>query len=192
MSLTALPALLRDEPALGRVLGRRSAVLAVPEPARAEPGADRGIAAPQKGAQSAGPPRPLGILLVEDHADTAFQLSRLLRKLGHEVTVASSVAEARAAAESLAAGGSLDLVLSDLGLPDGTGHDLMRELSQRYRLHGIALSGYGMEEDVRASLEAGFECHLTKPVNWEALREIIAKFAAGANGESIRSAPVQT
>jgi two-component system CheB/CheR fusion protein len=114
---------------------------------------------------------PLRILLVEDHADTAEAMADLLREMGHQVTVAGSVAEGRAAAEGQA--GRIDLVLSDLGLPDGTGLDLMAELHGRYGVKGIALSGYGMEEDVRKSLEAGFGRHLTKPVNLQALQTAI-------------------
>jgi signal transduction histidine kinase/CheY-like chemotaxis protein len=121
-------------------------------------------------------PRSLRILLVEDHADTAEALAELLRLGGHEVTVAATSAEARAAAERAGTGG-FDLVVSDLGLPDGSGQDLMRHLSSRYGLHGIALSGYGMDADIRRSREAGFECHLTKPVNLETLEAAIQQVA---------------
>jgi DNA-binding response OmpR family regulator len=93
--------------------------------------------------------------------------------MGHEVTVAGSVAEGLAAAERMQAAGGIGLVVSDLGLPDGSGHDLMRELTRRWHLKGIALSGYGMEEDVRRSREAGFARHLTKPVDLEVLRAAI-------------------
>jgi PAS domain S-box-containing protein len=119
----------------------------------------------------------LHILLVEDHADTAEAMADLLREMGHRVTVAHSVAAGLAAAERM--GGHLDLVLSDLGLPDGTGLDLMTQLHGRYGVKGIALSGYGMEEDVRRSLEAGFERHLTKPVNLQALQSAILETARG-------------
>jgi CheY-like chemotaxis protein len=83
-------------------------------------------------------------------------------------------------AEALAAvrgDGVFDLVVSDLGLPDGSGIDLMRELSARHGLRGIALSGYGMEEDVRQSLEAGFERHLTKPVSLPQLQATLREIA---------------
>jgi two-component system CheB/CheR fusion protein len=123
------------------------------------------------------PEADLHILLVEDHADTAAAMAELLRDMGHRVTVAHSVAAGLAAAER--SGGHLDLVLSDLGLPDGTGLDLMTELHDRYGVKGIALSGYGMEEDVRRSLEAGFERHLTKPVNLQALQSAIQETARG-------------
>jgi two-component system CheB/CheR fusion protein len=115
----------------------------------------------------------LHLLLVEDHADTADAMAELLRMSGHRVTVARSMGLALAAAEKVAGEDEIDLVVSDLGLPDGSGLDLMRELSRRYGLRGVALSGYGMEEDVRRSHEAGFQSHLTKPVTLQALRDAI-------------------
>jgi two-component system CheB/CheR fusion protein len=120
----------------------------------------------------------LRILLVEDHADTAEAMAELLRDLGHEVTVAGSVASGLDAAERQ--GGRFDLVLSDLGLPDGSGLELMAKLHGRYGVRGIALSGYGMEEDVRKSLEAGFDRHLTKPINLQALQTAIQETARTA------------
>jgi PAS domain S-box-containing protein len=123
-------------------------------------------------------PRALRILLVEDHEDTAEAMADLLRLIGHEVTVAGSVAAGLAAAEAAGAGG-FHLVVSDLGLPDGSGHDLMGELKARYGWKGIALSGYGMEDDIRRSHEAGFARHLTKPVALEALRDAIRQVADG-------------
>ncbi len=126
--------------------------------------------------------RPLHVLLVEDHEDTAEAMADLLRASGHRVTVAGSIGEALAVVETAAAplseegprnGGPIDLVVSDLGLPDGSGCDLMRVLAGRYGLRGIALSGYGMDEDVRQSREAGFERHLTKPVDIRTLETAI-------------------
>jgi PAS domain S-box-containing protein len=133
--------------------------------------------------EAASVPQPARrILLVEDHADTAEALAELLRGRGHEVTVAGSVERALATAEEMAKSGpdALDLVISDLGLPDGSGQELMRELASRFGLHGIALSGYGMEEDVRRSHEAGFDRHLTKPVNLQALESAIQQVAGAA------------
>ena len=133
------------------------------------------VAATPPAAKAPEPPQPPGaalhILLVEDHVDTAEAMADLLRDLGYEVTVAGTVAAGLAAAARL--DGRMDLVLSDLGLPDGTGLELMAELHGRYRMKGIALSGYGMEEDVRRSLEAGFARHLTKPINLQALQTAI-------------------
>jgi DNA-binding response OmpR family regulator len=116
------------------------------------------------------------ILLVEDHPDTAKTLSRLLEADGHEVVVASDVASALNVADSHQ--GRFELVVSDLGLPDGSGHDLMRTLSDRYGLSGVAISGYGTEADVRKSLDAGFAEHLTKPVNLAHLEAAIRRVAA--------------
>jgi two-component system CheB/CheR fusion protein len=125
--------------------------------------------------------RPLHILLVEDHEDTADAMADLLRLMGHEVTVATSVAAALTAAGATqnGSGRRLDLVVSDLGLPDGSGQDVMRELSRRYGLRGIALSGYGMEDDVRRSHEAGFLRHLTKPVDLQMLKAAIRQVTGG-------------
>jgi signal transduction histidine kinase/ActR/RegA family two-component response regulator len=139
--------------------------------------------APAEESANGAAPRRLRILLVEDHTDTAEAIAELLRIGGHAVTVAATSTEARAAAERAGTGG-FDLVVSDLGLPDGSGQDLMRELSRRYGLHGIALSGYGMEADIRRSREAGFERHLTKPVNLETLESAIQQVAGQESARS--------
>jgi CheY-like chemotaxis protein len=115
--------------------------------------------------------RPLRILIVEDHESTARTLAQLLRSSGHEVEVAGMLGEAM----DLANTHVFDLVISDLGLPDGSGLELMRQLRSRPNLRGIALSGYGMEEDVRKSLEAGFQEHLTKPLNIHAVESAVAR-----------------
>ncbi len=116
------------------------------------------------------------VLLVEDHPDTANVMARMLRRAGFQVTVASSVAQALAEAE--AARKTVDdsgrtrpirVIISDLGLPDGSGCDLMRALRAEDKVRGIALSGFGMEDDVEQAREAGFARHLTKPVDFELL-----------------------
>ena len=114
---------------------------------------------------------PLRILLVEDHGDTARIMRRLLMGDGHQVKTAGDVATALQMINQC----EFDLLLSDLGLPDGSGLDLMRTLRQRGKtLPGIALSGYGQEQDVNQSRAAGFAKHLTKPVNLVQLEEAIA------------------
>jgi PAS domain S-box-containing protein len=118
--------------------------------------------------------RGLRMLLIEDHPDTLNILSRILKTDGHEVRGAASVADGLRAA----AADQYDLVISDLGLPDGTGFDLMRELQQKYGLRGIALSGYGMEEDITRSRQAGFAEHLVKPVDPQKLNEAIARVSS--------------
>jgi two-component system CheB/CheR fusion protein len=117
----------------------------------------------------------LKILVVEDHADTAKVLQKLLSASGHQVATACSVS---AALLWLEGGEPLDLVISDLGLPDGSGLDLMREVCRQRRVKGIALSGYGTEEDVQRSIAAGFAAHLTKPVPMSTLHEAIARVLA--------------
>ena len=127
------------------------------------------------------PVRSLRVLLVEDHADTAHQLTRLLRSAGHEVTLAGSIREAQeliAITEQESPERSFNILISDLGLPDGSGHDLMRDLVRHHPMPGIALSGYGMNDDIRDSMDAGFSRHLTKPVNWQELKTAIQKIAS--------------
>jgi PAS domain S-box-containing protein len=112
---------------------------------------------------------PLEILFVEDHADTARVMSNLLGSFGHKITVRHSVKEATDAFSA----GRFDLLLSDIGLPDGTGIDLIKAIRKQSNLPAIALTGFGMEEDVAACLEAGFNAHLTKPVNLQKLELMI-------------------
>ncbi|HEY8667472.1 MAG TPA: PAS domain S-box protein [Tepidisphaeraceae bacterium] len=113
------------------------------------------------------------ILLVEDHGDTREVMGRLLGSFGFVVTTAGSVREALALAERE----TFDLLVSDIGLPDGSGMEIMRHLKANQQIKGIALSGYGQDFDLRNSREAGFEQHLTKPVNFKILREAILKVA---------------
>jgi PAS domain S-box-containing protein len=122
--------------------------------------------------ESEAPPAAhIQILLVEDHEDTARVLGRILRNAGFEVSHAGTVAQAR----TLAAGRPFDLLISDLGLPDGSGLDLMKALREAQGMKGIALSGFGTDDDVAASEAAGFAAHLTKPVDWERLRAEIER-----------------
>jgi PAS domain S-box-containing protein len=114
---------------------------------------------------------PCTILLVEDHADTRTVMARFLRSLGSTVVVAGTATEA----QKLLAEVRPDLLISDIGLPDFSGTDLMRQVRAAHNVKGIALSGYGMEEDVAKSRSAGFEAHLTKPVNLQALEETIRR-----------------
>jgi CheY-like chemotaxis protein len=122
----------------------------------------------------------LRILLVEDHPDTAAQLTRLLKRAGHEVTWAGSIREAReliSARAEKTPERDFNILISDLGLPDGSGNDLMRDLAGNHPIPGIALSGYGMTDDIRESMAAGFSRHMTKPVDWQELKIAIQKIA---------------
>jgi CheY-like chemotaxis protein len=113
-------------------------------------------------------------LLVEDHEPTRTSLAKLLIRRGYEVRTATSLAEARA----LAAAAPFDLLLSDLGLPDGNGCELMAEFRHDASVRGIALSGYGMDIDVAQSRAAGFGAHLIKPVSVQVLEKALAQIEA--------------
>jgi PAS domain S-box-containing protein len=119
------------------------------------------------------------ILLVEDNVDTSNVLRLLLERKGYSVYSASSV---RAALE-LAQAHQCDIVISDISLPDGTGHDMLRQLTRLGPVRGIAMSGFGMEDDIRRSLDAGFREHLVKPLDFEklnlALQNLLAAQPAG-------------
>ena len=129
------------------------------------------LAADAKESAALVPGRARRILLVEDNGDTAQTIKMLLTECGYVVETAADVRQALNAVESA----SFDLLLSDLGLPDGTGIDLMQELRRRGNaIKGVALSGYGLEEDMRRSKEAGFSAHLVKPADADALIGAIA------------------
>lgn len=124
----------------------------------------------------AAPFRKLHLLLVEDHESTREVLARILRRCGYEVKAAGTGEEALTLA---ATAGPFDAVVSDLGLPDQSGFDLMRVLKAKHNLLGIALSGYGMEEDLRKAKAAGFSAHLVKPVPFDQLRALLDQVASG-------------
>jgi YesN/AraC family two-component response regulator len=71
-----------------------------------------------------------------------------------------------------------DTVISDISLPDSSGYELVREVKQRQWVTSIALSGFGAAEDVRRSIEAGFDYHLIKPLNFQDLRSLLRKIAS--------------
>jgi len=129
------------------------------------------LAPSRPSAQSTPVGRGRDILIVEDHADTRETLRRLLERGGHSVTAAGSAREALEVAKI----SKFDLVISDLGLPDMSGNEMMAQLRKRFRLPGIAISGYGMRDDVMQSREAGFVDHLTKPIELDQLRAVIEK-----------------
>lgn len=117
----------------------------------------------------------MNILLVDDHADTSRALKRLLERMGYQVQTADSVSSALQVSET----NPFDIVISDIGLPDGSGLDLMREILQRHEeVKGVALSGFGMEDDIRRSKEAGFIEHITKPVDFVTLESILSRLKA--------------
>jgi len=113
--------------------------------------------------------KPMRVLLVEDHEDTNRSLTLLLRRRGYHVQPAHSV---QAALEA-AAHEQFDVLVSDIGLPDGSGIDLMEKLKNDHPIFGIALTGFGMEDDLRKSHDVGFHHHLVKPVDLNRLDTLI-------------------
>jgi PAS domain S-box-containing protein len=120
------------------------------------------------------PTKGLRVLLVEDHVDTAATLQRLLVNSGYIVQTATDVARALRQIEE----GEFDLLVSDIGLPDGSGLELMPRFvaaAGDRPIAGIALSGFGMPEDLERSYSAGFNEHLTKPVDFALLRRALGR-----------------
>lgn len=120
------------------------------------------------------------VLVIEDNLDAAEALSMFLEVIGHEVQVAHNAAEGIAAAERWRP----DVVLSDIGLPgDMDGYAVARALRGGGSAAGVylvALSGYGQAQDKERALEAGFDTHMTKPVDVNALERMLA----GVGGSS--------
>jgi signal transduction histidine kinase len=121
-------------------------------------------------AEARDPARTRRVLLVEDHLPTCATLTELLTRRRFQVVAAGSLQDARALAQRE----TFDVLISDIGLPDGSGCELMSELRTRQGLVGIALTGYGMSEDMERSREAGFVTHLTKPVSVAALDKALS------------------
>ena len=119
--------------------------------------------------------QPMRILLVEDHEDTNRALTSLLRRRGYHVQSALTFQSA----VELSAKEKFDVLISDLGLPDGSGIDLIQKLASKPPL-GIALTGFGMEQDIRKSREVGFQHHLVKPIDLNKLDALIQESAAAA------------
>jgi CheY-like chemotaxis protein len=115
------------------------------------------------------------ILVVEDHDDTLRSMKMLLHRLGYEVLTAENMADAL----SIAAQQPFDILLSDIGLPDGTGLELLKRLRSVREVPALALSGFGMDEDIERSRDAGFSDHLTKPVSIDRLQAAIAELESG-------------
>ena len=141
----------------------------VATPAVASSGRDKKLSKGKaaKGAQATRPERR--VLVVDDHFDTCTGMKMMLERRGYRVTLAHTADQAveRTRHEEF------DLVISDIGLPDRSGYELMQELSTTKGLRGIALSGFGMENDVSRARAAGFSEHLTKPINFDRLEESI-------------------
>ena len=111
------------------------------------------------------------ILVVEDHHDTREVLSGLLTRWGYIVSAADSL---KAGLDQLEAQPPVDVIVSDIALPDGTGYALVSEARRRgKRILAIALSGYAYPSDVRIAKLTGFDHHLSKPCDCAYLRTIL-------------------
>jgi PAS domain S-box-containing protein len=118
--------------------------------------------------------KPLRILLVEDHQDTRRTLSRLLTHFGHNVVTADNVEDAM----SIMGSDNIEVVLCDIGLPDGSGYEIAAQARAKGNIKAIALTGFGTEQDVRRSKEGGFDFHLVKPINFQELQTALDAPAA--------------
>ena len=121
-----------------------------------------------------GSTRATRLIVVEDHAETAESLKKFLTAAGYKVFVATDVASA----VSLASAVEFDVLLSDLGLPDGNGWELLKTLSEARRIRAIAFSGYNSPADRKRSAEAGFLEHLAKPLAPDQLCAAISRAIA--------------
>ncbi len=126
-------------------------------------------ARPAESASASG--EALRILFVDDNDDTAFVLSKFLTASGYAVKTAGSAV----AALDLASKEPFDIIVSDIGLPDVNGYELMKQIRAFYPIQGIAMSGYGMEDDLRKSREAGFSDHIVKPASLSQLERSILR-----------------
>src|SRR5437660_1200295 len=120
------------------------------------------------------PPKPLRILLVEDHRDTRYMLSRLLTHFGHHVLTADNIRNAL----NIISSENVEVLLCDIGLPDGTGYEVIAEAKRKQRIKSVAITGFGTEEDIRRSKEAGFDLHLVKPIDLHELQEVLDQVGA--------------
>jgi two-component system CheB/CheR fusion protein len=120
-----------------------------------------------------GAKRPLRIFVVENHEDTRFLLCLLLEQLGHTVFSAPSLGTALAAMPAA----RCEVLISDIGLPDGNGWELMTRLGDDRPPYAIAMSGFGMSSDRQRSLGVGYRHHLLKPVEPDQLERLLDEAA---------------
>jgi CheY-like chemotaxis protein len=120
----------------------------------------------------------LQILVVEDHGDTRRVLTGLLGHFGHSISAADNVESALAFVRAK----HFDAIVSDLALPDGSGCDVIREAKRRQQLTGVALTANDDDDDIMRGRDAGFDYHLTKPIDFAQLRDVLERIAPADNG----------
>jgi CheY-like chemotaxis protein len=121
----------------------------------------------------------LQILVVEDHGDTRRVLTGLLGHFGHSISAADNVESALAFVRAK----HFDAIVSDLALPDGSGYDVIREAKRCQQLTGVALTANAEDDDIACGRDAGFDYHLTKPIDFAQLRDVLGHIAPANNGE---------
>ena len=119
------------------------------------------------------PGKRLRILVVEDHTDTLQALSRLLSHFGHEISLADTAQGALNTIESK----EFDVVLCDIALPDGNGYDVVAQAKRKRPVKAVALTGFSTTDDINRAQQAGFDFHLTKPVDFHELRAVLGQIA---------------
>ena len=119
------------------------------------------------------------ILVVEDHGETRRILTGLLGHFGHSISAADNVQSALAFVRAK----HFDAIVSDLALPDGSGCDVIREAKRRQHLTGVALTANAEDDDIARGRDAGFDYHLTKPIDFAQLRDVLRHIAPANIGE---------
>jgi CheY-like chemotaxis protein len=120
----------------------------------------------------------LRIFVVENHADTLYSLRLYLEELGHTVGTARNLGEALSGLPSF----DSDVVISDIGLPDGSGWDLLKKARLPGNVVAVAMSGFGMNADSARSMAAGYRHHLLKPFKTDELDKILEEAGASVGG----------
>lgn len=129
------------------------------------------------------PERHCHILVVEDHPETLKLMLRLLKSQGYVVTGAATVAVARGFISAL----HFDLLIADLGLPDGSGYEVIADWKKRALGPAIAITGFGMPDEATRLRRAGFDVHFVKPVTFESVMKAVSKALAPSDCEPAKN-----
>jgi two-component system CheB/CheR fusion protein len=119
-------------------------------------------------------------MIVENHADTLKYLAMYLENIGHSVTKAATMSEALKAAPA----SDCEVLISDIGLPDGDGWELLKRAHFSQPIYAIAMSGYGMDKDRERSHAAGYRHHLLKPMDPAQLDKLLSEASAELSTKS--------
>jgi len=123
--------------------------------------------------------KSIRVLVVDDHEETLRVLRRMLEMVGYSLATAQSAS----AALNFATANEFDVLVSDIGLPDASGHHLVKQVKRIRSVPAIAVSGFGSAADIQNSLDAGFYAHLTKPLDFNVLHATIQKAVRDADSQ---------